>query len=46
MDETTTAEELREATDRYQLLDVRLADDYEAGHLEGAKGNCVFEVAF
>ena len=29
-----------------QLLDVRLADDYEATHLEGAVNNCVFEVAF
>lgn len=28
------------------LLDVRLADDFEAGHLEGAKNNCVFEVDF
>lgn len=29
-----------------QLLDVRLADDFEAAHLEGAVNNCVFEVAF
>ena len=29
-----------------QLLDVRLADDFEAAHLEGAANNCVFEVAF
>ncbi len=28
------------------LLDVRLADDYAAGHLPGAKNNCVYEVAF
>lgn len=30
----------------HQLLDVRLADDFEAAHLAGAKNNCVFEVAF
>ncbi|MEM9283335.1 MAG: YceI family protein [Verrucomicrobiota bacterium] len=30
----------------YQLLDVRLADDFQAAHLEGAKNNCVFEVTF
>lgn len=29
-----------------QLLDVRLADDYAASHLEAAINNCVFEVAF
>ena len=29
-----------------QLLDVRLEDDYEAGHIAGARNNCVFEVAF
>lgn len=29
-----------------QLLDVRLADDFEAAHIEGAASNCVFEAAF
>ena len=29
-----------------QLLDVRLADDFEACHLTGAKNNCLFEVDF
>lgn len=29
-----------------QLLDVRLADDFAAAHLPGARNNCVFEVAF
>jgi polyisoprenoid-binding protein YceI/rhodanese-related sulfurtransferase len=28
------------------LMDVRLADDFAAGHLPGAVNNCVFEVAF
>jgi rhodanese-related sulfurtransferase len=28
------------------ILDVRLADDYEACHIEGAVNNAVFEVAF
>lgn len=28
------------------LLDVRLREDYEAGHLPGAVNQCVFEVAF
>jgi rhodanese-related sulfurtransferase/polyisoprenoid-binding protein YceI len=28
------------------LLDVRLLEDFEAGHLPGAKSNCVFEIAF
>lgn len=28
------------------LMDVRLEDDYAAGHLPGAVNNCVFEVAF
>ena len=32
--------------DDFQLLDVRLADDFEAAHLDGAKNNCVFEVDF
>lgn len=29
-----------------QLVDVRLADEYEAAHIERATNNCVFEVAF
>lgn len=29
-----------------QILDVRLAEDFEAAHLNGAKNNCVFEVDF
>jgi polyisoprenoid-binding protein YceI len=29
-----------------QLVDVRLAEEFEAAHLEGAISNCVFEVAF
>jgi len=29
-----------------QLVDVRLGDDFEAAHIEGASNNCVFEVAF
>lgn len=28
------------------LIDVRLADDFGAGHLPGAKNNCVYEVDF
>ena len=28
------------------LLDVRLSEDFERGHLPGAKSNCVFEIAF
>lgn len=40
-----TPSQLRELSD-VQLLDVRLADDYAASHLEGAVNNCVFEVAF
>lgn len=40
-----TPPELRGCSD-VQLLDVRLADDYEACHLEGAVNNCVYEVAF
>jgi rhodanese-related sulfurtransferase/polyisoprenoid-binding protein YceI len=28
------------------VLDVRLADDFQAAHLPGAANNCVFEVAF
>lgn len=38
--------ELRPLLPAVQLLDVRLADDYEAEHLEGAVSNCVFEVDF
>ena len=30
----------------FQLLDVRLDEDFEAAHLVGAVNNCVFEVAF
>ena len=40
-----TPEELSQASDTL-VLDVRLADDYEAEHLEGAHNNAVFEVAF
>ena len=40
-----TSTQLKDLTD-IQLLDVRLADDYAASHLEGAANNCVFEVAF
>lgn len=29
-----------------QLLDVRLAEDYNAGHLPGAANNCIFAVTF
>ena len=32
--------------ENHQLLDVRLADDFEAEHILGAENNCVFEVAF
>ena len=39
------AEELSSGTPPI-ILDVRLADDYEACHLEGAMNNAVFEVAF
>lgn len=28
------------------VLDVRLKEDYDLAHLEGARSNCVFEVAF
>src|SRR5687767_13339505 len=28
------------------ILDVRLEDDFAAGHIPGSKNNCVFEVAF
>ena len=38
--------ELKGCTEKYQLLDVRLADDFAAGCLEGALNNCVFEIAF
>ncbi|MES2995736.1 MAG: YceI family protein [Verrucomicrobiota bacterium] len=38
-------EELKQA-DRLQVLDVRLADDYEAAHIAGAHNNCVYEVKF
>lgn len=30
----------------FQLLDVRLPDDFEASHLQGAINNCVFEMSF
>lgn len=30
----------------FQLLDVRLPDDFEAMHLTQATNNCVFEVSF
>jgi len=30
----------------FQLLDVRLPDDFEASHLQGAVNNCVFEISF
>jgi polyisoprenoid-binding protein YceI len=46
MNDGMTIRELNEAQEPYQLLDVRLADDFEAGHLEGAQNNCVFEVTF
>lgn len=35
-----------DAGDAPLLVDVRLEQDFAAGHLPGAKGNCVFEVAF
>ncbi|MFK5921054.1 MAG: YceI family protein [Verrucomicrobiota bacterium] len=37
--------ELSELSD-FQLLDLRLPDDYEAVHLAAALNNCVFEVSF
>ncbi|MGE9268755.1 MAG: YceI family protein [Verrucomicrobiales bacterium] len=40
-----THQELQRLGDK-QLLDVRLADDFEAAHLPGSVNNCVFEVAF
>ena len=43
------ADELRqllEGPQRPVLVDVRLANDFEASHLPGALNNCVFEVAF
>lgn len=43
---TMTVKEWRERAAESQLLDVRLSDDFEAGHLQGARNNCVFEVAF
>ena len=39
-------DELKDLTEEYQLLDVRLADDYAAGHLPDSVNNCVFEVSF
>lgn len=30
----------------HQLLDVRLPDDFNSGHISGAKNNCVFEMTF
>lgn len=41
-----TAKELQSSLREVVLVDVRLPDDFEAGHLPGAIGNCVFEVAF
>jgi polyisoprenoid-binding protein YceI len=41
-----TAKQLLEIPPPVQLIDVRLADDFEARHLAGAVNNCVFEVAF
>ncbi|MFK7849506.1 MAG: YceI family protein [Akkermansiaceae bacterium] len=29
-----------------QILDVRLSEDFDAAHIQGAKNNCVFEVDF
>ena len=37
---------LKGETPNLTILDVRLAEEYEAEHIPGAKGNCVFEVAF
>lgn len=37
---------LREMHPDVALLDVRLADDYQEGHLPGAINQCVFEVVF
>ena len=37
---------LKSETPNLTILDVRLAEEYEAEHIPGAKGNCVFEVAF
>ena len=37
---------LKNTAAKFQLLDVRLPDDYEAAHLTGAKSNCVLEVDF
>lgn len=39
-------ETLRERESDLRILDVRLADDFEAAHLPGALNNAVFEVAF
>ncbi|MBC7979305.1 MAG: YceI family protein [Armatimonadetes bacterium] len=41
-----TNELLKNEKESVQLLDVRLADDYEAAHLEGAMNNPVMEVGF
>ncbi len=40
------AEQLKSFPDAVQIIDVRLADEYEACHIAGARNNCVLEVAF
>ncbi len=38
--------ELQKREPKHVLLDVRLDDDFEEAHLDGAVNNCVYEVAF
>lgn len=38
--------ELQHHEGPYQLIDVRLAEDFQGAHIKGAKNNCVFEVSF
>lgn len=41
-----TPKHFSEFPDPVQILDVRLADEYEACHLVGAENNCIHEVSF
>ncbi len=41
-----TPEQLKSFPGPIQILDVRLADDFEALHIAGARNNCVYEVDF
>ncbi|HSJ04786.1 MAG: YceI family protein [Verrucomicrobium sp.] len=46
IDTPTDLESLRQQQPDLILLDVRLSEDYEEGHLPGAVNQCVYEVAF